>query len=98
MRSNQSCPAAHQFLDRLHDRRLGSRIQRGSWFVEQKDRRIFQKCARDSNALPLTYAQVSAPFTDKAAAPLRHLPDKLVGLRPTRGFNNFLFGRTWAAI
>src|SRR5438876_10772109 len=58
MRRDQSCSPAHQFLDRLHNRRLGGRIQSRSWFVEQQDGRVLQKCSRDSNALPLTNTQV----------------------------------------
>src|SRR5438093_7434992 len=98
MCSNQSCPVPHQFFDCFHDRRLGGRIQRRSWFVEEEDGRVLQKCARNSDALPLTNAQMSAPFTDEAVFPLRRLPDKLVGLRPTRRFNNFFFGSIWPAI
>src|SRR5437660_330212 len=65
---------------------------------KQQDGRIFQKCSRNSNSLPLTNAQMSAPFTDEAAVPLRHLADKLVGLRPARSFNDFFFGRIRSAI
>src|SRR6266545_3225447 len=98
MCSNQSCPAAHQFFGWLHNRGFGGRIEGRSWFIQQQDRRVFQKCSRNSNALPLTNAQMSAPFADEAVVPLRHLPDKLVGLRPTRRFNDFSFGRIRPAI
>src|SRR5690349_17293727 len=73
MRCDQSCPAAHQFFDCLHDRRFGGWIERRSWFVKQQDGSIFQKCSRDPYALPLTDAQMSTPLTDEAAVPLGHL-------------------------
>src|SRR5215510_15399361 len=69
---DQRCSPAHQFLDRFHDRRLGGWIERRSWFVKQQDRRVFQKRSRNSNALPLTNTQMSAPFTNETVVPLRH--------------------------
>src|SRR5438309_4652603 len=41
---------------------------------------------------------MSAPFADEAAVSLRHLADKLIGLRPTRRFDDFFFGRIRPAI
>src|ERR1051326_2779957 len=95
---DQSCPPAHQLLDCVHDGGFGGRIERRGWLVEQEDGCVLQECARDSNPLPLTNAQMSASFTNKAAIPLRHLPDKLIRLCPTRRFNDLLFGRTRAAV
>ena len=39
-----------------------------------------------------------APFTNEAAISLWHLPNKLVGLCPTRRLNNFFFRRVRPAI
>src|SRR4029077_7045019 len=78
MGRDQSCPAAHQFLDRFHDRRFGGRIEGRSRFVEQQNGRVFQKRSRDSNTLPLTDAKMSASFTNGAIVSLRHLSNKLI--------------------
>ena len=41
---------------------------------------------------------MSAPFTYRAGVSLRHLPNKFVGLRTTRRFNDFFVSRIRAAI
>src|SRR5437879_11151038 len=95
---DQCSSAAHQFFDRFHNRRFGGWVEGRSRFIEQEDGSTYQKRSRDSNALPLTNAQMSAPFADEAAVSLRHLADKLIGLRPTRRFDDFFFGRIRPAI
>ena len=64
MGRDQRCSAAHEFFDRFHDRSFGRRIERRSWFVEKKDRRIFQKRPRDPDSLTLPNAQLLAAFAD----------------------------------
>src|SRR4029077_1981306 len=66
MSDDDGSATAHQIFDRFHDGRFGGGVERGSWFVEQQDRRVFQKGARDPEALALTDAQVSASFSDLA--------------------------------
>ena len=43
MRNDQGGAAVHQFLDRFHDGRFGRGIERGSRFVEEQNRRVFQE-------------------------------------------------------
>ena len=66
MRDDESGSAVHQFFDRLHDGRLGRGIERGSWFVEEKNRRVFEKGARDADALALADAEMPAAFAHRA--------------------------------
>src|SRR5260221_620762 len=48
--------AAHEFLERGHDGALGSRVEGAGRFVENEDRRVLQKRARDPDALALADA------------------------------------------
>lgn len=38
VRDDESRTSFHQFLQRVHDRALGGRIERAGWFVEQENR------------------------------------------------------------
>src|SRR5215470_7584899 len=53
MRDNDSGAAAHQFFDRFHDGGFRRRVERRSWFIKQKNWRVFQKRPCDPNTLAL---------------------------------------------
>ena len=95
---DERCSSPHQFFDRFHDRRLRRRIYGGGWFIEQKNRRIFQKRPGDANALALADAQAPATFANGAVVTLRHASDEFVRLGAPSGFANFLLARLWTAI
>jgi len=98
MSGNQSRPTAHQFLDRQHDGSFGRRIERRSRFVQQQNRRVFQKCPSDSDSLSLTDAQMPATFSDEAVIFLRHLHNKFVCLRPAGRLNDVFVARLRSAV
>ncbi len=93
MRDDECGAAVHEFLDRLHDGSFGRGIERGGRFVEQQDRRVLQKSARNADALALADAQVAAAFADRAIVTSRHPADEFVGLGAMRGFADLCFGR-----
>src|SRR5215469_2760385 len=92
MGHNESGPAFHQLLDCGHDSGLGCRIECRSWFVQKQDRSVLQESARDADALPLTHAEVAAPFANLTGITVRHLLDELVSLGAPCGIDNFLLG------
>ena len=63
--------------------------KRAGRLVEEKDGGIFEKGARDSDALALADAEVAAPLTHRALESLRHFHDEIVGLRALGGLDDF---------
>src|SRR5439155_14215726 len=98
MSHNQSCSAAHQVLDRFHDGRFRRGIEGGRGLVEQKNWRILQKCAGDSDTLSLTDAEMPASFANHAFVTIRQLTNEFVGLGTPGGVNNFFFRRFGSTI
>ena len=95
---DQGGAAVHQFLDRFHDGSFGRGVERGSGFVEKQDRRVFQKGARDPDALALADAEMSAAFADLAVVAVGKLADEFVGLRAPGGIADLLLGRVRPAV
>ncbi len=98
MRNDESGPAVHQLLDRLHDRRLSRGVECGSGFVEEEDRRVLEKGAGDSEALTLSDAQVSAAFANRAVVSVRHAANEILRLRAPRRVADLGFGRARPAV
>src|SRR5947209_20600516 len=98
MRGDQSRPAAHQLFDRFHDRRFSRGIECRSRFVEKEYRRVFQKCARDADALALANTQLSTALAHSAAVTVWQLLDELVGLVPFGGVNDFFVSCLGSAV
>ena len=59
---NESRPAAHQLAQRLHDQALRLGIQSGCRFVQNKQGRVAQKGAGDSDPLSLAAGERATPF------------------------------------
>ena len=98
VRDDEGGAAVHQLFDRLHDRSLGRGIERRGRLVEQEDRRVLEKGARDPDALPLADAQMPAALADRAFVSVRQTADELIRLRPARGIADFGVGRIGPAI
>ena len=98
MRHDESGSAVHQFLDRFHDGSFGGGIERGGRLVEQQDRRVLEKGARDPDALPLADAEMTAAFADRAVVTCRQAADEFVGLRALRGLADLLVRRVRPAV
>src|SRR5687767_14920357 len=93
MRDNERSAALHEFLDGFHDGSFGGGIERGGGLVEQQDRRVLQKRARNTNTLALTDTEMSAAFPDRAVVARGQAADEFIGLRAFGGFANFFLGR-----
>ena len=98
MGDDEGGAAVHQFFDRFHDRGFGRGIERGGRLVEQQDGRVFQKSARDADALSLADAEMSAAFADRAVVTVRQAANEFIRLRPPRRFADLGVGRFGTAI
>ena len=70
MGRDQGGAASHEFLDCFHDGGFSRGIERRGRFVEQQDRSVFQKSARDSDPLTLSYAKMPSAFANQARVPV----------------------------
>ncbi len=57
---------------------LGFRVQAGGWFVEDENRRIFQKGSGKGEALRLSAAETRSAFADDRFVSFRQGFDELV--------------------
>jgi len=57
----------HQVLQCLLNQRFRFGIQRRGCFIQNQDRRIFQQCPRDRDALALASGEPQAAFADSGA-------------------------------
>ncbi len=80
MRDDQTRAARHQFLQRSLHQFFGLRIEGRSRFVEDQNRRIFQKSAGDCQPLPLAAAEFRASVADVGFEFLRQIFDELEGV------------------
>ncbi len=65
MRDGDHRAMAHEVRERILDRRLGLAVERRRGFIEQQDRRVLEKCARDGDALALTAGELEAAIADE---------------------------------
>src|SRR5262249_723073 len=79
------------------DRLLGFGVERRSRFVEEEQRRVFQKSASDGDALPLATRQPYAALTNKRLHALRQLFDEIAACREGR-LHDFVVARPAPAI
>src|SRR4051794_7446129 len=98
VRDDERGAAAHEFLDRLHDRGFGGRVERACRFVENQDRSVLEKGARDADALPLTDAEMSAALPNLTAVAIGHGGDEIMCLRAFGGFDDFVLSGVEPAI
>jgi len=67
VRDHEGGSALHYLVERGVHLPLGRRIKCTRGFVEDQDRRIFQKCARDREPLALTAGQGASAFPNDGA-------------------------------
>ncbi len=72
-------------------------IDRGQRLVQNQDRRIAQKRARDCDALPLAARQAHAALADDGSIALRQARDEFMGVGRARGVFKLGLGRIGAA-
>ena len=85
--------ALHDLIERLRNARLGHRVERAGGFVENEDRRVFQQCAGDGEALALAAGQEPAALADPRFKAVRVAVDEIERLCPRSGFAQFRVGR-----
>ena len=94
---DRRAPAAELFK-RCLDRGLGHAVERARRLVKHKDRRVFQKHARNGDALLLPAGEHRAALADERIVPVRHFQDLLVDGREDRRLRDLLVRRTGAAV
>jgi len=67
---------------------LGLRVQRGHGFIQEQDGRIFQKRARNRNALLLSAGQKTALVADDCLILVRLLHNEIMCIGPFGRFND----------
>ena len=71
MRDHKTRPVRHQMFERFLDQALRRGIHACCRLIENQNRRILQKRARDREPLLLTHAQFHPALTDHAAQSFR---------------------------
>src|SRR5581483_7536989 len=61
------------------------RVERGSRFVEDQNRRVLENRARNRDALPLPAGKNQAALADYCIVPARQFADKFIGKSGARG-------------
>ena len=90
-------PSAHQAPERFADRLLGFAVERRRRLVEQQDRRILQKGARDCDALALAARKLDAAVADHGSEPFRQSLDEIAARRNGRA-QHLIVGRGRPAV
>ncbi len=88
MRDHDRGASLHQPLHRLLNQCFGFGIEARRRLIEDQDRRVGQKCARQRHALPLAARQLDAAFADQRAVTFRQPQDELMGVGQTRSLLN----------
>ena len=96
MRDHDDGVRLARVIDGGADLTLADVVERGGSLVENEDGGIFQKHARECNALTLPTGKISAALGQRGLVTLRHLQNLFVDMRLARGFLN-LFGTHGAA-
>ena len=76
MRDHETSAVRHEVLQRFLDQSLRRRVHARRRFIENQDRRIFQKRPRDREPLLFAHAQLHAALTHHAVEPLRQQVDE----------------------
>ena len=64
VRDDEGRAANHEAIERIEDHGFGFGINRGCRLVEDEDRRILEKRARDGDALPFAAGKLRAALAD----------------------------------
>ena len=95
--NDRRAPAAELFERRLNGG-LGHAVERARRLVEHEDRRIFQKHARNGDALLLSAGEHRSALADERIVSLRHFHDLVVDGREHRRACNLLVRCAGAAV
>src|ERR1043166_107777 len=82
MRDHERRAALHHFVERELNQALGRGVERAGRLVENEDRRIFEQCARDREALALAARKRAAALANRGAEALGMGFDEAERLRP----------------
>src|SRR6267154_6454908 len=85
VRDHDRGASLHEPLHRLLDQGLRFGIEARRRLVEDQNRRVCEKRARQRDALPLAARQLDAAFADQRAVALRQPQDELMRVGKTRG-------------
>src|SRR5260221_3226374 len=80
MGDHEGRPPRHQTLDTVDDERFGFAVDGAGRLVEDEDRRILEKGARDGDPLPLAARQPGAAITNGCLVALRQAHDEIMRL------------------
>src|SRR5215471_21814235 len=93
MRDDERGPAFHHLIERAHDFRFGIGVERARGFIENENRRVFEKRAGNTQALTLTTWERAATFADIVCEALELAFDEVESLRTFDGVTHFGFRR-----
>ena len=85
----------HQAFQRLPDEHFAFRIETRSWFIQDEQRGIFKKRARNSDTLRLTSAQTRPALPNLSFVAAWQLIDELRRAREFGRLDDFLRARRW---
>src|SRR5579884_3266207 len=80
MRDDEGRSSSHDLLKRGNQISFGANVERAGGLVEDEQRSVFQKCARDGKALPLSAGEARASFSDLGVVALRESQNEFVGV------------------
>jgi hypothetical protein len=98
MRNDQHRTAIHEAIEGLLDEALTLRVQRARRLVKEKQSRVAEESARNSDALPLAARQPHPSLTEICAVALRQTLDKFHGRGRVRRSANLRLRRPGAAV
>src|SRR5215467_15966020 len=93
MRDDERGPAFHDLVERAHDFRFGIGIECARGFIENENRRIFEKRAGDRQALTFTPRERTAALADIVREAVELAFDEVESLRTLDGVTHFSFRR-----
>ena len=85
--------SAHEFAGGFFKQGFGFGVERGGGFVEDQDRRVFEKGAGEGEALGLSAGEAGAAFPDDGFVFLWQRFDEVLQARGVGGLNYFFVGR-----
>ena len=98
MRDGKRGAPLHQGIQRfLHDA-FGFVVQRAGGFIQNQNRRIFQKYARDGNALLLSAGKLKSVFAHVGIIAVFQIHDEFVRARQLCGADDFISARAGLAV
>ena len=91
---NDECgPTLHHLVERGLNLGLGHRVERACGLIQDQNRRVFEKRARDREALTLAAGKHPSALADHHVKAFRIAPHDVHNLRALTGRYHFCFGR-----